>query len=156
MIKFLYKGHYDLTPDFKILTTASQPDHKFDSTIGLGCLRGHILVYQVADKYGVPDLAQRAMRNIMDTFYDHFMSLSGFSNVVKLVFEETGPTDRKLRSWLVHRCARVYAMGFLSKKVEEALWKYEPVAWGVARRMCNGCAKEMPQYDDDRDYRFNR
>jgi hypothetical protein len=116
-----------------------------DSTIQE--LQSHVLVYQAADKLGVPQLVQQAFENFtvrcelddkLDVDPDAELYEVQCAKLTELVYKCTAPGDKWLREWITKRALIEYAEGADLRKMDAVMEKHEPRAWSVGQSVVDG------------------
>jgi hypothetical protein len=151
MIEFLYTNDYTCKTATLAATSEPEPEPTFykskkkkKSVIAakeqhnawsypefIRIMEGHVKVYQIADKYGIPNLLAKAFDNIDKASFEGSAAENLFAAFVELVLCCTSRSDIQLRPWITRCCIEAHRNLVLNAKVERVMKEHEPVAWIV-------------------------
>lgn len=145
LLAFLYTGNYT-TPSLARPGTDDSQTSEGSGTVSelvvFNKIRQHILVYQAADKFGIPNLMQQAWDNIkVDCHEDSTgLVLPHHEEILRLVFECTTQRDMRRRPYMIIRTLDCHAAGVSTEEIEKVMVEHEPMAWAAGiRRGCWQC-----------------
>lgn len=157
LIDSLYIGDYDVERTPVSMQGPETPPsmyppwdhgyHNHSTSKEAAALRNEILVYQAADKYGIPIAKEQAFGKIEGWTKHTNLNLERHADVLELVFQVTRTGDR-LRDMVVKHCI-VNSGAWMKDRVKDILLRHEPTAWRVGNSLkrdldsANGRNKEL-------------
>lgn len=99
-----------------------------DQKAVIAALRAEVLVYQTADRLGIPTLVDTALRRITENWGKDLLGNPDFAGLVDLVYQSTGRSDTRLRGWLTNAVILGIKLGWVDDKVDQLVASHEPVA----------------------------
>lgn len=94
-------------------------------------LKAHTLVYQTADRLGIPNLVEAAFKRIKNEYNIHLASEPELGELMDLIYHATGRSDKQLRVWISLTCIRMSqkdATAAVKAKLLSIVASHEPVA----------------------------